>query len=203
MSAAIDLTGLAPGFSDPPTNAQTVFRQLLAAMASPGRIEHLVAAPTLSPLPNPAAAAVALTLFDFETSVHIGEDLADAGTRAWLKFHCGCKLTPDPAAADFALCTPASLLSLNAYQLGDPKYPDRSTTVIVALDRLEGGMPVTLRGPGLRAPARIAPLGLEPGFWAARADLRPLFPLGIDLILVGGDRLMALPRTTHATLQEG
>ena len=66
---------------------------------------------------------------------------------------------------------------------------------IVACAALEGGPPVRLTGPGIKDAATIAPAGLRPGFWdevRANADRSPL---GVDLVLVAGDRLIGLPRT--------
>ena len=42
----------------------------------------------------------------------------------------------------------------------------------------------------------IAPKGLPDGFLAMRAANRPLFPRGVDVILVAGADILALPRTT-------
>jgi alpha-D-ribose 1-methylphosphonate 5-triphosphate synthase subunit PhnH len=87
--------------------------------------------------------------------------------------------------------------------MGDPKYPDRSTTLVVDLPDLAGGDGVRLEGPGIATEALIAPQGLEAGFWAERDDLAALFPCGLDLILAAADAFVCLPRTTRAALLEG
>ncbi|MBP0650283.1 phosphonate C-P lyase system protein PhnH [Mycobacterium tuberculosis] len=38
---------------------------------------------------------------------------------------------------------------------------------------------------------------MRPGFWAEVATKAARFPLGVELCLVAGDRLIGLPRTTR------
>ena len=73
--------------------------------------------------------------------------------------------------------------------------PEASATLIVQLPALEGGPTLRLTGPGIRADATIAPMGLPPDFVAQWSRNRALFPAGVDLVLCAGDRLAAFPRT--------
>ena len=201
MSAVLDLARIAPGFSEPTRDSQTVFRKVMEAVARPGTVADLAFAPEAPKGLTRAAGAVALTLFDFETPVWVDPALGEE-TRDWLRFHCGCPMTDDPQEAAFALVSDAAKApALTTFHMGDAKYPDRSTTVILQIAALDGGAPVTLSGPGIKGSARIAPAGLPQGFWAQVQDNHELFQFGVDVMLVAGDRLCALPRSTR--VQEG
>jgi alpha-D-ribose 1-methylphosphonate 5-triphosphate synthase subunit PhnH len=71
----------------------------------------------------------------------------------------------------------------------------------VLCESLTGGAPVRLSGPGIRETAVIAPQGLRACFWDEVRENAARFPLGVDLILAAGERIAALPRTTHVTAE--
>ncbi|MGZ6016211.1 MAG: phosphonate C-P lyase system protein PhnH [Phenylobacterium sp.] len=200
--AVLDLAEIAPAFSDPTRESQAVFRKVMDAVARPGTIQDLAFAPDAPPGLDRAAGAVALTLFDFETPAWLDPALRGGAAEGWLRFHCGCPLTDDPVLAAFALITDAlAAPELSAFNAGDAKYPDRSTTLIIQLPSLTGGPPVTLRGPGVKDEASIALAGLPAGFWDQVRTNQARFQFGVDLIFVAGDRLTALPRSTRVTIQ--
>jgi alpha-D-ribose 1-methylphosphonate 5-triphosphate synthase subunit PhnH len=195
----IDAAAVAPGLADPVHDGQACFRAVLDAMAHPARIVTLPFRLAAAPPPplGAAAAALALSLCDFETPIWLDAALRPAAD--YLRFHCGSPLTSDPAAAHFAFAgDPVALPPLDAFALGTDEYPDRSTTLILAVAALEAGRGVTLSGPGIDGAARLAVEGLSDGFWAERAGLRTLLPRGLDIALTQGDRLAALPRSTRA-----
>ena len=74
---------------------------------------------------------------------------------------------------------------------------------MLQVSTLEGGEPVVLTGPGIRDQAVIAPRGLPPGFWTQVQANHERFQFGVDLVLVAGSRLLALPRSTHVELKGG
>lgn len=202
MSVGIDLSQIDPGFADPTRGSQSVFRAVMDAVARPGLIAELGFAPKApAPLAR-AAGAVALTLFDFETPVWIDPQLADGPVLSWLRFHCGCPITTDPMQAAFALVSDAATApALSAFNPGDAKYPDRSTTVVIEVQSLEGGAPVRLTGPGIKGERIVSPAGLPEGFWAQLADNNAGFQFGVDVLLAAGDRLMALPRSVRVHIE--
>ena len=194
------------GFADRVLDGQRVFRAVMDALANPGTLRPL------GPLPRPPAplsgelAALALTLCDHDSPVWLDRTLAAAPVVAeWLRFHTGAPIVADPAAAMFALVAdPAAMPRLDAFAMGSDEYPDRSTTIIVAVEGLEGGSPLTLRGPGIEHAIAIAPhvqgtefhiSGTE--FHAQWTENHAKFPRGVDLILVAGGRVAGLPRTTR------
>lgn len=201
MSQALDLSRVRPGFPDPVRQSQAVFRQVMDAVARPGTPADLSPCPTPPAGLAAAAGAVALTLFDFETPVWLDPALgAEAGD--WLRFHCGCPLVTDPAQAAFAIVVDAPHAPpLAAFHQGDAKYPDRSTTVLLQVAALDGGEPVTLRGPGIRNEAKLAPTGLPGDFWDQVQTNHMQFQFGVDLLLVAGSELIGLPRSTRVEIE--
>jgi len=197
--ATLDLSDIGPGFGDPVAHAQSVFRLALDATAHPGRIVELP--PGVLPVNTSgladAAAAIALTLLDFETPVWLDGDLQAAGD--YVRFHCGAPITADPKASRFAFLGGAGDMPLSAFDTGDIDYPDRSTTLLITVPSLTAGPELILRGPGIRDTTALRVDGIAGGFWTARAELAPLFPLGIDLILACGRQFAAIPRTTVVT----
>lgn len=183
-----------PGFADAPRDAQRIFRLILMAMARPGRLVE-VDLPQAPDGLSPAAAATLLTLCDSDTAVWL--DPASAAAAPWLRFHCGSPITAEPMAARFAYCRDPGLLpALDSFALGTDEYPDRSTTLL--LEASLGGAPTArLAGPGIERETRLGLRGLSAVFWEERAELLPLFPRGLDLILTCGAKLVAIPRTTR------
>jgi len=196
-------TDIKPGFRDPVLDSQAVFRAVLDAMARPGKRHQLSVLDEVPAPLAPAAAAVCLTLVDQDTPLWIGPDLRSQGAEAFLKFHCGCPIVEDRSKAAFALTSAAKLPALDGFAIGDDAYPETSTTVIVQTAGLGAGDALSLRGPGIADTTALAVAGLRAGVWREWAENAVLFPCGIDLILVDGETIAALPRTTTVTEQEG
>jgi alpha-D-ribose 1-methylphosphonate 5-triphosphate synthase subunit PhnH len=185
------------GFAAPVFDAQAVFRRLLDALARPGTAASLDRPGLVAPpgLPK-AAAAVLLALADRDTPVWLAGGKAHPAA-PWLAFHAGAPATDDAATAAFAVLDGAAATPrLADFPAGEERYPDRSATLIVACAALDGGPSVRLTGPGIKDTATIAPAGLRPGFWDEVRANAARFPLGVDIVLVAGDRLIGLPRTT-------
>ncbi|ESH91857.1 carbon-phosphorus lyase [Cupriavidus sp. HPC(L)] len=187
---------LLPGFDNPVDDAQQVFRATLQAISHPGRIETLSADCGVPDGLSPAMTALLLTLADPDTPVWLPADVA-ASIGGFLRFHCGCPLVDEVAAAQF-VCVPAGhdVPALHRCAQGDPAFPDRSATLIVEVASLDAGDTLTLRGPGIETTCTLRVGGLPEDFrhqWQAN---HAGFPLGVDLLLTAGERICALPRTT-------
>lgn len=186
-------TPLAAGFADPVSGAQRCFRALLEAMARPGRV--MVLEPDLSPPAplGPAAAAVLLTLADADTPVW--QD-AGAGVAEWLRFHAGCPLVADPAAAAFLLACQAPP-ALNLLDAGTEEEPHFAATLVIQVRSLVAGEGWRLTGPGIEHEHKLRVAGLPDGFAVAWTVNHNRFPRGVDVVLCAGNRLVGLPRTTR------
>ena len=198
MTIAPDLSNLPPGFANPARESQALFRAIMQAVARPGRIADLSTAPAPPRDLDIAAGAIALTLADADAPVWLAPRLHEGHTPAWLRFHCSAPIVQDPKACVFAFADAATAPPLSAFAQGEARYPDRSTTLVLACDRLDGGPRIELSGPGIQTIEMIAPQGLPSEFWAAWRDNGAQFPLGVDVMLVCGSKLAALPRTTRA-----
>lgn len=193
------IASLAPAFAEPVLEAQSAFRAVMQAMSRPGLVQQLDH--DLSP-PAPlsaGAAAVALTLFDYETPVWLDGPLSKADDVShWLRFHTSAPITRDPQQAAFALIADAANApEFNSFALGTPDYPDRSTTLILQIDDMSGGFPLALTGPGIDGEQTLSARPLPENFANRMSENRALFPRGVDLLLVTGEAVVAIPRSTH------
>ncbi|OAT15141.1 PhnH family protein [Buttiauxella noackiae ATCC 51607] len=188
---------LMTAFNLPVQDAQQSFRRLLKAMSEPGVI---VALHSLQhgwkPL-NIASTSVLLTLADNDTPVWISDALSNDVTLQNVRFHTNAPVSTTPEQAQFAVADSAiSAGQLNALAQGTDVAPDTSATLILQVPSLSGGRMLRLTGAGIREERMIAPQ--LPDCVIHELTERPHpFPLGIDLILTCGERLLAIPRTTH------
>lgn len=189
-----------PAFRDPVHGSQSVFRLAIAAMASPGRIITLPSglAPP-APLNGPAAALL-LTLCDYETPVWLDPAPAeDAGVAAFLRFHTGARLGCSPADAAFAaIADAADMPPLSGFSRGTPAYPDRSTTLIVQVETLANAG-WRLEGPGINGSTRLCAAPLPVDFTAQLRANRAAFPCGVDILFASRDAIAGLPRSVRLT----
>jgi alpha-D-ribose 1-methylphosphonate 5-triphosphate synthase subunit PhnH len=188
-------------FADPVHDAQAVFRTVLDAMSRPGTILALEPALAGTPLP-PVAAALMLTLADHETSVWLDAGLsARPEVAAYLRFATGTRIATDQSEATFALISaPATMPPLETFAQGTPEYPDRSTTLVLIVDRLDaklGSDGLLLAGPGIETTARLR---FEPMPRTLSIELeanRARFPRGVDLIICAPAAIAAIPRSAR------
>jgi alpha-D-ribose 1-methylphosphonate 5-triphosphate synthase subunit PhnH len=180
-----------PGFADPVADAQRSFRAALDAMAHPGQLHRLGGAPHPPPPLAAATAALLLTLADADTWLWLAP--AFAAAREWVAFHTGAPLCADPADAAFVVAD--TLPDFSRLSAGSDEAPEDSATLIVQVAAIGEGRRFRLSGPGLRTPATLAVAGLPDGFAEIWAGNRALYPRGLDLLLVAGAALVALPRS--------
>jgi len=191
------------GFRDPVLGSQSMFRAIRNALSRPGTV---VAIPEVgvegSGQVSHDVLAILLTLCDQDTPVWLDADLRGSHVARWLAFHGNCPVTDDPAKASFGLLRGRSDdPALSDFAQGDPRYPDRSTTLIILADALCGGDKLMLEGPGIETQIRIAPVGLPHGFVEAARNNHTLYPLGLDFLLVAGHAMSGLPRTTRIMME--
>ncbi|MDU7822567.1 MAG: phosphonate C-P lyase system protein PhnH, partial [Klebsiella sp.] len=111
--------------------------------------------------------------------------------------HTGAPLVEQPQQATFAVASDSiSAEQLNVLSAGAVVAPETGVTLVVQLASLRGGRMLRLTGAGIAEERMIAPQLPECIIEELTERPHP-FPLGIDLILTCGERLLAIPRTTH------
>ena len=190
---------LPAGFVDKVLSAQCTFRSVMDAMARPGSVQHVVAA-VGTPVPMMrGTAAIALTLFDHDTPVWLDARMSETSEVAkWLKFHSGAPVIADSAVCSFALIgDPTVLPELSRFAFGSNEYPDRSTTLIMQVESLVEGPLYELGGPGIDGTAMLRATIAPRDLFERLAVNGALFPRGMDVVLVSGEEIVAIPRTTR------
>ncbi|MDP2780144.1 phosphonate C-P lyase system protein PhnH [Devosia sp.] len=165
-----------------PLTQQAVFRQLLHAFSYPGQIMALDC--------EDAMTHVLATLLDAEVSLADVHEQLDA--LAWQRLQARRQVVEQ---ANFvlldgsrpALCEPA---------LGTLESPEGGATLILRVAQLGTGTPLALSGPGIASCTALSVSGLHSSWLQARQRWNVGFPLGVDLLLVDQQQLVALPRTT-------
>ena len=193
-------------YDDRDRMSQAVFRAVMAATARPGSIHSVPCIDRPPRALSGAAAAMALALIDHETPVFLDAKLAaDADTAAWLRLNTGAPVVGEPSAAAFAFVgDPSALGAFDQFALGTADYPDRSTTLVLQVERFDGDGDARwcLSGPGVCGVRRFAATPLPADFATRMAANHARFPCGVDLILVGPQAVAALPRTVHVAGDE-
>lgn len=192
------------GFSDAVMESQEVFRTVMDAMAQPGTIKSInVSMEPPAPLSS-TMAAIACTLVDADSAIWLDAKLAShPEVKNWLAFQTGAPITPDAADASFALVHDLEKMpSFESFALGTQEYPDRSSTIILQVNNLTGGTPLTLAGPGIKDTATFSPEPLPSDFLKQWANNHACFPRGVDLIIAGPDAVMCLPRSSRIVQEE-
>lgn len=184
------------GFQSETFDSQAVFRTVLDAMATPGKIMELPIKIGPPKMIAPASGAILITLLDFETP--LWSDLAhDSEAIQWLRFHTGAPFTQVKKNAAFALCT-------DDKNLGDPGHfspgtiesPQESTTLIVQTRGIDERSSLRLKGPGIQTHTNLKLTGVPNRFFEKRAKILNTYPLGVDMIFVWDTIFVAIPRTT-------
>ncbi len=165
-------------------NHQT-FSALMWALSYPGRPQRL-------PFAAPGAyAAIGDALLDIETSFFTDDAalhtaLLRTGARPLGVDRAGYQFYPQLSAAACA--------GLVAAPMGTFTHPDRGATLVIGC-ALGEGRALTLSGPGLPRPATIHIGGLPSALWQVRRRCIR-YPLGWDIVLVDGEQLVGIPRTS-------
>ena len=184
-----------PGFASEVFDSQAVFRQLLHAMATPGRIMDLdIPLDVPAPL-DPAAGALLLCLMDNDTP--LWSDLKNASQSIqWLRLHTGAPYTRAPENAAFALYAEERPQDPSLFNPGTPESPHLSTTLVAQAGGVNKKGRIRLTGPGIETETFLKLDGVAESFLERRAAMARDYPLGVDMIFVCNRSFVALPRTT-------
>lgn len=193
------------GFAEPVLNSQEVFRAVLDCLSRPARPLKLEA--DLAPPGNLAkgAAALVLALCDGDTPVWLDAVLRGEEVSAWIAFQTGAPLTTIPSNAAFGIVgNPARMPQFEDFAQGTQEFPDRSTTLVLAVDAIGEGEEFDFSGPGIVGVSHVKVTGLPSGFRQWWRSNTQRFPRGVDLVLVAPDGMIAgLPRTARLVGGEG
>lgn len=190
------------GFTNAAIDSAHAFRAIMQAMSRPG--VPVALEPALhAPYPfGRTAAAVALTLCDFQTPLWLSPALHTGPVMQYLRFHTGAPVTEHLAQAQFAFVDvedgspPFDLIATGSHD-----YPDRSATLVLQVPAFRRGDAV-LAGPGIKGSVAFGAEGLGQEFWAAMAENHARFPIGADVIFVGPRSIAAVPRSTAVMIEE-
>ena len=180
------------------TLARSTFTQLMWALSYPGRRYGL-----------PGYNANASSAATFNSCITIGNTLLDLETTfftpdaqfAHVLTRTGARgVSAASAAYHFypnlpTLQQTTEMLAFVAEaSVGTLLYPDQAATLIIGC-KLGAGLSMRWRGPGLLGESALVVGGLPASFWRLREE-RVIYPLGWDLLLLDGDQVVGLPRTT-------
>lgn len=174
-----------------PEHQQHTFRSILEAMSRPGMVQAIA-----SDQQSDTLGAVLATLLDGTVSLADPESLIEAA--AWPMMQAN---QADSEQADFIVCEGKSSVSMTP-KLGTLEGPEQSATLILKVQSLtQGDMTLSFSGPGVNGTKTVQLSGLNPDWLTHREDWVCEFPLGVDLLLVDEQGLMAIPRTTKVEVK--
>jgi alpha-D-ribose 1-methylphosphonate 5-triphosphate synthase subunit PhnH len=134
-------------------------------------------------------AAIADALLDLEVSAYTTDSSLEPHLRA-----TGAKLKPLEDAEYVFLPALTDLELLQKFRRGSTLYPDQAATLIVGA-KLETGTKLHLTGPGIQTALEVQ-ISLPLEFWRVREEVIA-YPIGWDVLILDGPRVMGLPRTTR------
>lgn len=165
-----------------PDTQQHAYRQLMQAFANPGQLE------TLS---DEAALLTLATLLDGATSLADVHGLIS--TLDWARLETVSAIAE---TAHFVLADGAQAPTFTP-GIGTLESPEEGATLLLSVASLNSGSSYTLSGPGVDGSRNVAVRGLNPAWLASRESWNAAFPMGVDIVLLAGKQVMALPRTTR------
>jgi alpha-D-ribose 1-methylphosphonate 5-triphosphate synthase subunit PhnH len=166
---------------------QTHFRMLLEAMSRPGSVQTL----SITPQAGPTALAVLATLLD--GAVSLADPHGLLSEQDWAMLQTQQKPVSE---AGYLLCSGAIAPDFTPL-LGTLESPEQSATIIITVESLSrGDTSLRLTGAGINGTKECSLQGLHPEWLSSREDWVCSFPLGVDLILVDENEVMAIPRTS-------
>lgn len=162
------------------TRENAAFENLLWALSRPGLTRTL---------PDEGELLIIAALLDRECRAHSADPRLMPDI-----MRTGATITDIAQADHVFLGAMTSSDVIDHIAVGSDLYPDDGATVIVRA-KIGAGPALRLSGPGVDGQVSEQVEGLPDGFWAARAE-RLRYPMGFDLFLIDGARVIGLPRST-------
>jgi alpha-D-ribose 1-methylphosphonate 5-triphosphate synthase subunit PhnH len=162
------------------TRANATFDAILWALSRPGLPRRL---------PEAGEGMLIEALLDRECQVHAGDPLLIS-----VVGQSGARLV-EIAQADYVFLGKLSdLAQLEQCRTGCDLYPDEGATVVLRAS-FGTGARLRLTGPGVKGAVEVQIGGLPDGVWTRRAESMR-YPMGFDLLMLDGDQIIGLPRST-------
>ncbi len=176
-----------------PKTQQNIFRQLLYCFSFPGEVvslkEYLGTDSIL--------VAILATILDQSVTWSDEDDLVVKSDRLLLQSHLDSAKNAQYIIKK-ALNPPSEKFEIN---LGDLLNPETGATLILKGENIsKGDLQLHLTGPGIANSNTIFLQGFNSHWFTRRNQWNRHFPLGVDLILVDSEQMLALPRTTVISL---
>lgn len=184
-----------PPYTPAERDARGTFLALMWALSYPGRV-HLL--PEMDTPSNDQFVQIGESLLDLETSFYtpdatLGEMLTRTGAQA-----------QSPRLAHYHFYpawTGDTLAAIEQANVGTMLRPDESATLFIAC-QFDEGVRLRWRGPGIQEHIEVRIGGVPADFWQLR-EATNRYPLGWDVYLLDGERVLGLPRTIIVEMVEG
>ncbi len=172
-----------------PQTQQKIFRDLLHCFSFPGEVINLK-----EYLENDSIlVAILSTILDQTVTWNDEDDLVENSDRLLLQSPLDTTKNAQYLVKN-AVNPPPENFEIN---LGDLSNPETGATLILAGEAIgKGDFQLHLTGPGIVNTKTIFLQGFDPHWFTLRNQWNHNFPLGVDLILVDAEQMLALPRTT-------
>lgn len=186
-------------------DGQKVFRELLSAMANPGRVKSIAAQSAKFKENYAPLTALGCTLLDNEEKMYVEKN---PGLASELHDLTLCR-EGDLEEADYIfLSSQMNYGSLEQIiknvKKGTYADPQDSATVIILCGGINGDVPMTLKGPGIDGTLTVAVEQYVKTIIAIRQSLQTEYPLGVELVFVTENgELMGIPRLCKIADESG
>lgn len=171
---------IAPNPSEFEARTNATYEVLMWALSRPGLIRDL---------PAPGEEGLIDALIDRECAVHCGPlKLTEHAARS------GAAIVPMGEADHVFLPSELTPALLRILRQGSDLHPEDGATLVLSAT-LQTGHGLRLTGPGVDGALDVFIDGLPDGFWQMRRDVMR-YPMGFEIFLIDGSRVMGLPRST-------
>ncbi|MDJ0599028.1 MAG: phosphonate C-P lyase system protein PhnH [Crocosphaera sp.] len=172
-----------------PQTQQKIFRKLLHCFSFPGEVvslkEHIGSDSILL--------AILSTILDQSVSWSDDDNLVAQSDRLLLQSPLETAKNAQYIVKN-AINPPLENFEIS---LGDLSNPEKGATLILVGKAIgKGDFKLHLTGPGIANSNIVFLQGFNPDWFTLRNQWNRNFPLGVDLILLDAEQLLALPRTT-------
>lgn len=167
-----------PTPSDFEARTNATYEALMWALSRPGLPKDLPAADQ---------AGIIETLIDRECAVYCDDpEMADLAARSG-----AAMVAPDKADHLFLSQPPAQVTGLRQ---GTDMYPEEGATLVIPVS-LGSGDTLRLTGPGVDGAVTVRLADIPQSFWAERQRVMR-YPMGFEVFLLDGAKVIGIPRTT-------